>query len=707
MTSQKKFQSTLFILAIALLASIFILGTSPLKGGNINWLFVANPDPLTHYLGWAFYRQSEWAFPIGLNPSYGLEISSSIVFSDSIPLFAIFFKLIERLLPETFQYFGIWYLFCIVLQGWFGWKIASLISTDIWIRTFGLLLAIFSPPMLSRIGLHAALVGHFLILAAFYLIFSPNRKRLNFYWSLLLAAGALVQFYLFAMLFALWIASKLDQVVISKAVHVRNFMLTLAATAVFILFILWQAGYFAVTASSANEFGFGLYRMNFLSLINPRNNYADSSWSYLLPTLLEPNSLYLNSNIRLSDGSHEGFNFLGLGVIGLIPFTIFGAVKQFAFFKHQASKNLFLLLCLLLLWIFALSNNVSIGALNFHYEIPAQIMPLLSIFRCSGRMFWPVFYAIVFIQIVVVVLAYPTKVARLILGICCLMQLADTSAGWLALENRLEQNSKIAPKNLFINPFWDSAAKHYNSIRVEPLVNGQFQARWEHLAPFAAKNHLGTNAVYLARIDQAKLNYANSAFDTRLSTEELSQQSLYILDDSKILPALLNVNRQNDLLAKIDNFVVLAPGWKTCKSCLQVPEGLEIKDWIKRPQIGKAIEFNANNPNLKLMLAGGHGWLDPSNTGVNSKGPEVKMILPLPEGLNVSYITLTFRKIEDSSNYPSFSINGEAINVKIHENDGITLFQLPIPPRVLRQSYLPIEVHTKNKGVELQSATFN
>jgi hypothetical protein len=322
-------------------------------------------------------------------------------------------------------------------------------------------------------------------------------------------------------------------------------------------------------------------------------------------------------------------------------------------------------------------------------------------------MFWPVFYAIVFIQIVVVVLAYPTKVARLILGICCLMQLADTSAGWLALENRLEQNSKIAPKNLFINPFWDSAAKHYNSIRVEPLVNGQFQARWEHLAPFAAKNHLGTNAVYLARIDQAKLNYANSAFDTRLSTEELSQQSLYILDDSKILPALLNVNRQNDLLAKIDNFVVLAPGWKTCKSCLQVPEGLEIKDWIKRPQIGKAIEFNANNPNLKLMLAGGHGWLDPSNTGVNSKGPEVKMILPLPEGLNVSYITLTFRKIEDSSNYPSFSINGDAINVKIHENDGITLFQLPIPPRVLRQGYLPIEVHTKNKGVELQSATFN
>jgi hypothetical protein len=167
------------------------------------------------------------------------------------------------------------------------------------------------------------------------------------------------------------------------------------------------------------------------------------------------------------------------------------------------------------------------------------------------------------------------------------------------------------------------------------------------------------------------------------------------------------VNRQNDLLAKIDNFVVLAPGWKTCKSCLQVPEGLEIKDWIKRPQIGKAIEFNANNPNLKHMLAGGHGWLDPSNRGVNSKGPEVKMILPLPEGLNVSYITLTFRKIEDSSNYPSFSIHGEATNVKIHETNEIILFELPIKASVLTQGYLTIEVRTKNKAAELISATFN
>ena len=707
MTSQNNFPSTLFILVAALLASLLILGIAPLRVGNINWLFVRNPDPLTHYLGWAFYRQSEWTLPIGLNPSYGLEISSSIVFSDSIPLFAIFFKLFESLLPETFQYFGIWYLFCIVLQGWFGWKITSLISADIWIKTFGLLLAIFSPPMLSRIGLHAALVGHFLILAAFYLIFCPNKKRVNLYWSLLLAAGALVQFYLFAMLFALWIASKLDKVVISKVFLTRNFILTLIVTAFFIIFILWQAGYFAVPTSSANEFGFGLYRMNLLSIFNPRNNYADSSWSYLLPALPEPSSLYLNSNIRLSEGSHEGFNFLGLGVIGLIPFAIFGAVKKFSFCKRQVSENLFLFMCLILLWIFALSNNVSIGALNFHYEIPAQVMPILSIFRCSGRMFWPVFYSIIFIQLVIVVRAYPAKFARLILGVCCLIQLADTSAGWMALETRLQQDSKIIPTNLFINPFWDSAAKHYKFIRIEPLVNGQFQPRWEHLAPFAAKNHLSTNAVYLARIDQTKLNNANGAFDTHLSTGELNQQSLYILDDSKVLPALLNLNHQYDLLAKIDNFVVLAPGWKTCASCLQVPEEFEFKDKILRPKIGKMIVFNDTNPNLKLMLAGGHGWQNSSHGGVSINDIAAKIVLPLPDRVNVNYVTLAFKKIEKSSNFPSFSINGAVINATINEMNGETQFELPISAGILRQGYLPIEMRAKNKGVELKSATFN
>lgn len=50
-------------------------------------------DPATHWLGWQFFRNSpllQW--PLGANPDYGMEIGSSIIFSDSIPLLAFIFK---------------------------------------------------------------------------------------------------------------------------------------------------------------------------------------------------------------------------------------------------------------------------------------------------------------------------------------------------------------------------------------------------------------------------------------------------------------------------------------------------------------------------------------------------------------------------------------------------------------------------------------
>ena len=181
---------------------------------------------------------------------------------------------------------------------------------------------------------------------------------------------------------------------------------------------------------------------------------------------------------------------------------------------------------------------------------------------------------------------------------------------------------------------------------------------------------------------------------------------MYILDDSKVLPALLNID-QHDLLAKVDNFVVLAPGWKNCASCLQVPEEFEIKNKILRPKISKAIEFSHTNPNLKLMLAGGHGWLGTSHEGVSINDITAKIVLPLPDRVKANYVTLAFKKIGESSNYPSFSINGSAINVTIQELNREMLFQLPISERISTQGYLPIEIHVKNSGLVLKSATFN
>jgi len=101
-----------------LLGCIFfysVVGIGPLDPQNLSWIF-GRFDPPQHYLGWSFYRNSPWSLPIGSNPNYGIDIGSSVVYSDSVPIMAIFFKLLSPFLGSPFQYFGIWLLICFALQ---------------------------------------------------------------------------------------------------------------------------------------------------------------------------------------------------------------------------------------------------------------------------------------------------------------------------------------------------------------------------------------------------------------------------------------------------------------------------------------------------------------------------------------------------------------------------------------------------------------
>ena len=94
------------LLIISFLASLYLLGFNNLNFLNKNWLYLG--DLSGYQIGWEFFRNDTWKFPLGFNPNYGLELANSIVFSDSIPLFAFIFKLFKNFLPENFQYFSLW-----------------------------------------------------------------------------------------------------------------------------------------------------------------------------------------------------------------------------------------------------------------------------------------------------------------------------------------------------------------------------------------------------------------------------------------------------------------------------------------------------------------------------------------------------------------------------------------------------------------------
>ena len=51
-------------------------------------------DLMQHYSGWKAFRNESWHFPIGLLNSVSYPTYISIIYTDSIPLLAVFFKLI-------------------------------------------------------------------------------------------------------------------------------------------------------------------------------------------------------------------------------------------------------------------------------------------------------------------------------------------------------------------------------------------------------------------------------------------------------------------------------------------------------------------------------------------------------------------------------------------------------------------------------------
>ena len=90
----RDFVSWCIPMMLSILSFSFLYGWSILNPKNNMWLEGGqNQDPMQAYLGWEFFRREPWSIPLGSNQSFGMLPSNSVVYSDSIPLLAIFFKL--------------------------------------------------------------------------------------------------------------------------------------------------------------------------------------------------------------------------------------------------------------------------------------------------------------------------------------------------------------------------------------------------------------------------------------------------------------------------------------------------------------------------------------------------------------------------------------------------------------------------------------
>lgn len=169
-------------------------------------------DAATNVAGWLFFVQDDWHFPLLHSARLNAPEGTSIAFTDSIPLVALFLKPFKSLLPEGFHYFGLWHAFCYLLQAWAA--VFVMRSLNVHHLPAVLLAAGFAltwPALSHRLG-HIALMTHGLLLIALGLYFRGLRigkwrfVRTSTAFIALTCIALLIHPYLLAMTYPIFMA---------------------------------------------------------------------------------------------------------------------------------------------------------------------------------------------------------------------------------------------------------------------------------------------------------------------------------------------------------------------------------------------------------------------------------------------------------------------------------------------------------------------
>lgn len=472
---------------VGIVTFICIFGVHVLNVTYTDWL-LGGGDLTQNYLGWCFFRNSDWFFPFGLMDNASYPNTVSVIFTDSVPLFAVFFKIFKAVLPDRFQYFGIWAMLCMGAQGAFG---ALLIYHYVKKKAeaiVGSLLFVITPAMLGQMSLNLALGAQWLVLCSLYLgirRMEISEKRLVLAWGIAGLLTGSIQMYFIPMCGFVLLSFLLSDLLRRKKIR-QDILALLAYLGAAVGVVALLEGFSHNHMPDTSQFGQSSFNLN--GLWNPQG------WSQ-----------YLSDLPVYGANPSEGLAFPGTGIVltlivaaaACLIHTIYKVFikkeKKLTHLRFDWGENgvAFLILAMISLSV-ALSPQAACGSsLIWNYELPAWLSSLWQRISCCGRFIWPVLYLIILGSVVWMEKEMPWEtMAAVLLVIFAVLQIADGK--WQLMQRQVQFGTEFAYDSRLEDEKWDTWAregdkKHmvFVGLDDEDLLND--------LSAYAAENGMTIN----------------------------------------------------------------------------------------------------------------------------------------------------------------------------------------------------------------------
>lgn len=150
---------------------------------NVSWLWQGEDgDRVLLQEGWEYFRRAEWLWPVGRYKAYPYPFLNSIIFTDTLPLVSVPLKCIRNILPEMFQFWGMWLFVCFILQGVIASLILKCEKMDVHKTICAVPFFFLNVCFLNQSYNHFTNMGQWTILLGLYLYLNPvirNAKPVN------------------------------------------------------------------------------------------------------------------------------------------------------------------------------------------------------------------------------------------------------------------------------------------------------------------------------------------------------------------------------------------------------------------------------------------------------------------------------------------------------------------------------------------------